>query len=322
MSELIRTVAALVEPGFTPFEFGIACEVFALDRSDDGVPNFDFRIVTPNPGPVAMSIGAVMDVPAGLDAAAGADVLVVLPVPRASWGEAPEAVLDVIRSAVARGAWVIGVCSAAFRIAESGVLDGGRATTHWMYADRFAAMFPQIDTDPDALYVQQGRIITSAGTAAGIDASLHLLRQTIGAELTNTVARRMVVAPQRDGGQAQFIARPIAASPALSLAGVADWAIERLDEPLDVTALARRAHMSERTFARRFAAEYGTTPGSWLSRQRVGLAQRLLEQTDDDIEAVARRAGFGSADVLRQNFSRIIGTTPTAYRRRFSRIAV
>ena len=320
MSEFIRSVAALVEPGFTPFEFGIACEVFGLDRSDDGVPNFDFRVVTPAPGPVPMSIGVTLEVANGLEAASDVDVLVVLPMPRVTWGAAPEPVLEAIRHAAARGAWILGVCSGTFRLAEAGVLDGLTATTHWRYADVLAASHPAIEVNPDALYVQQGRIITSAGTAAGIDASLHLLRQAIGAELTNTVARRMVVAPQRDGGQAQFISHPIAPTAALSLAPIADWAIGCLQDDLDVKALASRAHMSERTFARRFSAEYGTTPAAWITRQRVWLAQRLLEQTDDDIEAIARRAGFGSADVLRQNFSRTIGTTPTRYRRRFSRL--
>lgn len=320
MSEYLRRVVALVEPGFTPFEFGIACEVFGLDRTDDGVPSFDFRVATPVPGPVRTSIGLTMNVENGLEVTEEADVIVVLPVPRATWGDAPVEVLNAIRAAAERDAWIVGVCSGSFRIAAAGVLDGLRATTHWMYADVLAKMHPAIDVDPDALYVQQGRIITSAGTAAGIDACLHLLRQTIGAELTNTVARRMVVAPQREGGQAQYISRPIPPSAELSLAPVAEWAIDNLHDDISVASLAARAHMSDRTFARRFVGEYGTTPAAWIIRQRVGLAQRLLEQTDDDIESVATRAGFGSAAVLRQNFSRTVGTTPTAYRRRFSRL--
>lgn len=321
MSELIRSVTALIEPGYTPFEFGIACEVFALDRADDGVPNFGFRVATPTPGPVRSSIGLDMTVASGLEALTDADVVVVLPVPRETWGHGLPEVADALRAAVARGAWVIAVCSGAFRLAEAGILDGLRATTHWKYAATLAERYPEIDVDQDALYVQQGRIITSAGTAAGIDACLHLLRQTIGAEVTNTVARRMVVAPQRDGGQTQFISRPIAPDVSLSLAPVADWALGRLGEDLDVATLAARAHMSERTFARRFVAEYGTTPAAWVARQRVALAQRLLEQTDDDIEGVAQRAGFASAAVFRQNFTRAIGTAPTTYRRRFSRAA-
>ena len=198
------------------------------------------------------------------------------------------------------------------------MLDGRRATTHWRYADTLQQMYPQIDVDPDVLYVHDGRIITSAGTAAGLDACLYLLRLEIGAELTNKIARRMVVPPQRDGGQAQFIDKPLPATTSLSLAPVTDWMLQNLRLDLSVDQLAGRAHMSPRTFARRFKADYGTTPAAWLGRQRLIHAQRLLEQTDLGLDAIAYECGFGSAAVLRQNFARTLGTTPTAYRARFT----
>lgn len=314
----MHTVACIVQPGFAPFEFGLACEAFGLDRRDDGVPLFDFRIVTPDPGVVPANIGFSINVDASLDFADEADLVVVAPIPRESWAHVDERVIGVIQRAVARGAWVLTVCSGAFVVAASGVLDGRRATTHWRYAATMARMYPQIDVDPDVLYVHDGRIITSAGTAAGLDACLYLLRLELGAELTNKIARRMVVPPQRDGGQAQFIARPLPESTSLSLSPVTDWMLENLRLDLPVDQLAARAHMSPRTFARRFKADHGTTPAAWLARQRLIQAQRLLEQTELGLDAIAYECGFGSAAVLRQNFSRTLGTTPTAYRARFS----
>lgn len=314
----MKTVACIVQDGFAPFEFGVACEAFGLDRSDDGIPNFDFRVVASDPGPVASKMGFSINVEHDLSFAYEADLVVVCPIPREWWGRTDPRVLDAVRDAAARGAWLLSVCSGSFVLAESGVLDGRRATTHWMYADTMMAMFPQIDVDPDVLFVQDGRIITSAGTAAGLDACLYLLRQEIGAELTNRVARRMVVPPQRDGGQAQFIDRPISAVQSDSLAAVTEWAMENLREELTVDHLAERAHMSARTFARRFKAEHGATPAAWLARQRVIQAQRLLERTGLSLEAISVECGFGSAAVLRQNFARVLGTTPTAYRATFS----
>lgn len=314
----MHTVACIVQPGFAPFEFGLACEAFGLDRRDDGVPLFDFRIVTPDPGVVPANIGFSINVDASLDFADEADLVVVAPIPRESWAHVDERVIGVIQRAVARGAWVLSVCSGSFVVAASGVLDGRRATTHWRYAATMARMYPQIDVDPDVLYVHDGRIITSAGTAAGLDACLYLLRLELGAELTNKIARRMVVPPQRDGGQAQFIARPLPESTSLSLSPVTDWMLENLRLDLPVDQLAARAHMSPRTFARRFKADHGTTPAAWLARQRLIQAQRLLEQTELGLDAIAYECGFGSAAVLRQNFSRTLGTTPTAYRARFS----
>ncbi|WP_243229254.1 GlxA family transcriptional regulator [Microbacterium sp. CIAB417] len=314
----MKTVACIIQDGFAPFEFGVACEAFGLDRSDDGVPNFDFRVVAPRPGAVMSKLGFSVNVEDDLSFAYEADLVVVCPLPRDRWGDVDPLILDAVRAAHDRGAWVLSVCSGSFILAASGILDGRRATTHWMYADVMAEMYPRIDVDPDVLFVQDGRIITSAGTAAGLDACLHLLRQEIGAELTNRVARRMVVPPQRDGGQAQFIDRPLPLVQSDSLALVTDWAMENLREELSVEQLAQRAHMSPRTFARRFKAEHGATPAAWLARQRVIQAQRMLERTDLGLDRIAAECGFGSAAVLRQNFARVLGTTPTAYRATFS----
>jgi transcriptional regulator GlxA family with amidase domain len=212
---------------------------------------------------------------------------------------------------------VLSVCSGAFTLGHAGVLDGRQSTTHWMYTDQLADMFPNTDVDPDVLFVQDDKVVTGAGTAAGIDAALHIVRTELGASAANIIARRMVVPPQRDGGQSQFIQTPVAECHSDSFAKVTEWMLEHLDEDLTVDLLARKALMSPRTFARRFRAETGTTPNAWLNRQRLLRAQQMLEETDYTLEEIARETGFGAAAVMRHHFVKVLQTTPTAYRRLF-----
>ena len=249
---MLRKIVLLALPGVAPFEFGVVCEVFGIDRSDAGGPVFDFSIATADPGPVRTSMGYDMVIANGLEVAADADLVAV---PAHTIDRADERVLEVIRAAEARGAWVLSVCSGAFTLAQAGILEGRRATTHWMHTDKLASSYPGTVVDPDVLFVEDRGVITSAGTAAGIDAALHVVRKELGAAAANIVARRMVVPPQRDGGQSQYIDHPIKQECADSFAEVAEWMLENLHEDLTVDQLSRRALMSNRTFARRFRAE-------------------------------------------------------------------
>jgi len=311
---MLKKVVLLAIPGAAPFEFGVICEVFGLDRSDSGGPTFDFTIATASPGPVATSLGFTIQIDNDLSVAADADLVAV---PAHGNGPIDERYLDVIRAAEARGAWVLSVCSGAFALARAGILDGRRATTHWMHTDRLAAEFPGTEVDPDVLFVEDRRVVTSAGTAAGIDAALHIVRMELGAAATNVVARRMVVPPQRDGGQSQFIQSPVQECKSDSFAIVAEWMVQNLDQDLTIDQLARRALMSSRTFARRFRADMGTTPAAWLNRQRIIRAQQLLEESDNSLETIAQDTGFGTAAVMRHHFLKVLQTTPTSYRRTF-----
>ncbi len=311
---MLRKVVLLALPGVAPFEFGVICEVFGIDRSATGGPAFDFTIATAEPGPVRTSLGFDMTIEHGLDVAADADLIAV---PAHTTSGIDERVLEVIRAAETRGAWILSVCSGAFVLAEAGILDGRRATTHWMHADRLAREYPAVAVDPDVLFVEDSRVITSAGTAAGIDAALHLVRVEHGAAATNVIARRMVIPPQRDGGQAQFIPTPVQERCTDSLAAVTEWMLDNLAEDLSIDQMARRALMSSRTFARRFRDDMGTTPAAWLNRQRILRAQQLLETTDLGFEVVAQQTGFGTAAVLRHHFLKVLQTTPTSYRRTF-----
>ncbi len=312
---MIRNVAVLVYDGVAPFELGVLCEAWGIDRRDDGVPSFDFAVCAPQPGPVRTSAGFDLLVEHGADRVAQADLVTLPAMPRDA--EVPAQVLGLIRDAHDRGARLLSVCSGAFLLGAAGLLDGRRCTTHWRYADELAARFPAAIVDPDVLYVDADPIITGAGSAAGLDACLHLIRKDFGAQIASTVARRMVVPPLRDGGQAQFVRSAVPTCDADTLAPILTWMTENLEADLSVEALARRALMSTRTFARRFREETGSTPHQWLTHQRVLLAEQLLEETHLPVEEVARRSGFGNAAALRHHFTRFRGTSPVAYRRTF-----
>ena len=308
----LKTVAVLLQEPVSLFEFGVLAEVFGIDRSEQGVPAFDYRVCAESPGPLDSRNGTTVTAPFGLEAAADADLIAV---PASSAARTPSpAVVQVLRDAVDRGAWVMSVCSGAFTLGAAGILDGRSCTTHWQHTAELAQSNPLARVDPDVLYVRDGTVITSAGTAAGIDAALYLVRTELGSAVATAIARRMVVPPHRDGGQRQFIDRPVPTTTAESLGPVLEWMLEHLDEAFTVDDLARRSAMSPRTFARRFVAETGTTPHQWVTDQRVLRARQLLEDTDLPVEAVARDAGFGSAALLRHHFTRCTGITPTAFR--------
>jgi transcriptional regulator GlxA family with amidase domain len=311
---MLQKVVAIALPGVAPFEFGVLCEVFGIDRSEGGGPRFDFTIATATPGPITTSLGFDMVITTGLEVAADADLIAIS---AHTWGGTDERVLQVIRDAEKRGAWILSVCSGAFVLAEAGILNGRRSTTHWLHADRLAADYPATTVDPEVLFVQDGRVITSAGTASGIDAALHLVRLEHGAAAANVIARRMVIPPQREGGQAQYIPSPVQENTTDSLATVTEWMLDNLAEDLTIDQLARKALMSSRTFARRFRADMGTTPAAWLNRQRILHAQQRLETTDEALESIAQATGFGTAAVMRHHFVKVLQTTPKSYRRAF-----
>lgn len=313
-----HAVVALVGERVAPFELGVAHEVFGLERDEYAELKYDFRVAAATSTPIRVTDSDwTISTKWTLDAVSEADTLII-PTWRRDGATASD-VLDAVRDAHRRGGRIVTVCTGAFLMAEAGLLDGRRATTHWMYASVLAKQYPSIDVDPDVLFIDAGDgLFTSAGTAAGIDLCLHIVRLDHGAEVANAVARRMVVPPQRDGGQAQYVAVPMPDLPEDdNIATVLDWATGHLDQPLQVEDLARRALLSPRTFARRFRDATGTTPMRWLARQRVLLAQRLLETTDLSVELIAGQCGFGTATALRSHFRRVVGTSPLAYRQTF-----
>jgi AraC family transcriptional activator FtrA len=314
---MLHTIATLLIDGVSPFEFGTVCEVFGVDRTEDGIPPMELRVCGEQAGrSVGTEVGVRMTPEFGLDAFEGAD-LITIPALKVR-DTYPPAVLGAVRAASARGATVLTVCSGAYLLGAAGLLDGRRCTTHWRHVDDFRRRFPAAEVDPDVLFVDDGDIVTSAGTAAGIDACLHLVRRELGSAAATVIARRMVVPPQRDGGQRQFLELPMPECTGDSLQPVLTWMLETLVDDHSVAELARRAQMSERTFARRFAAETGSTPGRWLSLQRVSHARTLLEETTLGVEDIARRCGFSTSALLRHHFHKIVGVPPNDYRRTFS----
>jgi transcriptional regulator GlxA family with amidase domain len=318
---MLDNVAVVLLDGFTPFELGVICEVFGTDRSDDGLPPYDFAVVAGEPGPLRSAAGFTLDTPHGLDRLEQADLVAVTAVTNSridrSPSDFPEPLLDALRRCVERGAMVLSVCNGAFVLGAAGLLDGRRCTTHWRHAALLNATFPEAKLDPSVLYVDEHPVITSAGTAAGIDACLYLVRREQGSRVANGIARRMVVPPHRDGGQAQYVERPLIEPDCDTMQDILTWMSGHLAETITVDLLAARAYMSPRTFARRFVRETGTTPQRWLTGQRILLAQQLLEETDETVDAVAELAGFGNATALRHHFRIWRATTPLAYRRTF-----
>lgn len=314
---MLKSIAVLLYGKIAVFEFGVLNEVFGLDRSDDGVPAFDFRVASPTPGvPLDAGRGVSITAPYSLDEILDVD-LVAIPGGSTS-DEFPPEVLTSLTTVVERGGRVLTVCSGAFVAGAAGLLDGRRCTTHWRYGHLLAERYPQAQVDTDVLFVDDGPITTSAGTAAGIDASLHLVREAWGPGVANRIARRMVVAPHRDGGQRQFVDAPVPSCTDEGFGVLLAWMIEHLDQDLSVDGLAAQMHMSARTFARRFVDEVGVSPHRWLTEQRVLHAKQLLEESSLPIEDVARRAGFSSATLLRHHFTAVVGVAPLTYRRRFS----
>jgi transcriptional regulator GlxA family with amidase domain len=312
---VISNVAVLVHDGVGPFELGVLHEAWGVDRSDDGLPVVDFAVCAPRPGPVTSEGGLTLLVENDLSRAEQADLVAV---PALSRELPPEPLLAALREAHARGARVMSLCTGAFVLGEAGLLDGRSCTTHWRHSAELAARFPRADVVPEVLYVDDDRVLTSAGTAAGLDACLYLWRQEFGGAAAAAVARRMVVPPQREGGQAQFIRTPVPDCDAETLGPLLVWITEHLGEQHTVETLARAATMSPRTFARRFRAETGTTPHAWITSQRLLRAEELLETTDRSVDWIAAEVGFGTAAMLRHHFTKARSVSPQRYRRTFS----
>ncbi|MEY9844172.1 GlxA family transcriptional regulator [Streptacidiphilus sp. MAP5-3] len=312
----LHRVVVIVDANSNPFELGCVTEVFGLRRPELGHDLYDFRLCSAEPRTRMRDGFFTLTGVAGLDATEDADTVIVPNRPDVETPRHP-AVLDAVRRAHARGARLIGFCSGAFTLAEAGVLDGRRATAHWQWADSFRARFPAVRLESDVLFVDDGDILTAAGSAAALDLGLHVVRRDHGAEVANSVSRRLVFAAHRDGGQRQFVERPLPDLPDESLSPVLAWAQERLDLPLTVADLAGRAAVSPATLHRRFRAQLGTTPLTWLTGERLALACRLIERGENRFELVARRSGLGTAANLRALMRRETGITPSAYRRRF-----
>ncbi|TIO07023.1 helix-turn-helix domain-containing protein [Mesorhizobium sp.] len=314
-------VAAIAFDGISPFHLSVPCLVFGEDRAALGLPRFDFRVCGIENGPIRTDAGLTISVPHDLSILDDADIVIV-----PSWKELenppPAALTETLHRAHRRGALIVGLCLGTFAIAATGLLSGRRATTHWAYTEQLQTLYPDITVDADVLYIDNGDVVTSAGVAAGLDCCLHIVRARYGAEAALRLARQIVLSPHRQGGQAQFIERPIART------GNADRFTQALDtvrktlgETHSLDSVADAAGLTRRTFTRRFQKSIGTSFGDWLIDQRVALAQRLLEATEKSMDMVAFEAGFGSTTSLRQHFAARLKTSPVQYRREFSKSA-
>ncbi|WP_437882911.1 helix-turn-helix domain-containing protein [Pseudomonas sp. LRF_L74] len=308
-------IAVVAFDQISPFHLSVPCLVFGDFSPEEGA--YDLQVCAAEPGPLRTTAGFGITVDCGLEVLESADTVIV-PSWRDTLERPSQALLDALVAAHRRGARLVGLCLGAYVLAEAGLLDGRRATTHWAWVDDFNQRYPAVKVDADVLYLDDGNLLTSAGTAAGLDCCLHLLRQHWGAEVANRVARRLVVAPHRQGGQAQFIEQPVAASARDDrLAGLLDWVRGNLHQAHDLDGLASKALMSRRTFTRHFRQLTGTTVGNWLLAERLALSQRLLETTLQSVVAIAEQAGFGSVVSLRQHFTKAFGVSPSAYRQTF-----
>ncbi|WP_243726131.1 GlxA family transcriptional regulator [Actinomadura rubrisoli] len=311
-------VAVLVRDGVLPMELGLVHQLFGRARSAGGAPLYEVVSCAPAPGGVRTDADFQVTVARGLEALDEAGTVIVpasheADESRPGGGPVPAA----LAAASSRGARIASICTGAFVLAAAGLLEGRRATTHWMSCGRFAELFPDVELDPAVLYLDEGDVLTSAGEAAGIDLCLHMIRRDHGAAVAAEVARRTVVPPHREGGQAQFIARPVPEPGSSSTGAARAWALRHLDRPLTLRDLAARESMSVRTFTRRFREEAGVSPAVWLARRRVDRARQLLEETDLPVDRVAERAGFGTAASLRQRLHAELGVSPSAYRATF-----
>ncbi|RJL27114.1 GlxA family transcriptional regulator [Bailinhaonella thermotolerans] len=315
----MHRVVVLAMDGVYPFELSIPARVFGTAEGEDGRPLYEVVTCGLTAGPVRTSADFTIHVEHGAEAVETADTLVIPP-----FGCGYENDREWLPKELARalerlrpGARIVSICTASYALAAAGLLDGRRATTHWREAEAFQRAFPRVEVDAGVLFVDDGDVLTAAGVASGVDLCLHLVRRDHGSDAANFVARRCVVPPWREGGQAQFIERPVPETSAATTSGTRAWALERLERPLSLAELAAHAGMSVRTFTRRFREEVGMTPGQWLTRQRVEHARRLLETTDLPVDRVAERAGFGTAVSLRQHMTAAIGVPPTTYRHTF-----
>ena len=314
---MLSNVVALIYDGVGSFGLGVVSEVFGYDRTADGLPGYDFAVAAAQPGPVRTDTGLLLVAEHGLERVASADLVCVLGWERSDLTP-PEPLLQALRDTIARGGRIMSHCSGAYVVAASGLLDGRTVATHWRHADELTRRYPAVHVDPNVLYVDDDPIFSSAGTAAGIDTCLYLLRREHGASVANAIARRMVVPPHREGGQAQYVDTAVPAVDDTSrLREVIVWAQDHLEQDVSVDELATRALMSPRSFARHFRSATGSTPHAWLLGQRVARAQQLLETPELSIDEVARHSGLGSAATLRHHFALRLGTSPQAYRRTF-----